>query len=142
MKNFKTFITEAKKTFQPGDKVSIPSKPIKGHDGETYHVHSFYTGGRGWQGFEHIATKGPTTLTGTYVKKVEGGPPHLHRVQLDDASANVHGHQFSKRPYVSKRTGEPGPHLNPIASQGPLKDHYSVGSSGDHERHVLVKKVT
>lgn len=113
-------------------KGELSSKSFTGHNGKVYQIFEFFQGGRGWKNWQSYAVSNHqlTTLTG---RVEEPGPGDewagngVLKFFPDTKSKNVKVQDFAKRPYVSKKTGLPGPHFRTDSWEKPhaLKNAYA-----------------
>lgn len=109
-----------------GDTFERSTSTLTGYDGATYNVFDYVTSGRGWVRTATIAFAEPKTIKGKIVEVSDYSGRLYYVVKLNRASLQLKPYEFSRRPYVSKRTGERNEHINTVFPHGRLSQLYGV----------------
>lgn len=106
-----------------GDKISWPSKVVRGKDGNAYNVLVAIAGYRGGPSQSFIATKSPVVITGTVIEdpQYRNGKETV-LVRIDTKFLNTKVANFTRRPYTRK-DGSPVKHV--IDKYEPLDQNYA-----------------
>jgi len=108
------------------------TKVFKGLDRRNYHVFDIICHGRGWSQQQALAFDKPTVIRGTVIEvggDIDGRL--FYKVELDQKSLNLRPSLFSRRPYVSRVTGRPNPHIQRYQGGVALSDQYGVTDGGE-----------